>query len=101
MKPLHEILSQYRPRRALARDFYHDPDLYRAEMDVIWRRSWLFAGHNCQAPQPGDYFVYEVDGDSVIIVSREDGSIGALQAAAARRHIERACAGAAVATERV
>jgi phenylpropionate dioxygenase-like ring-hydroxylating dioxygenase large terminal subunit len=78
MNVLREILSQYRPGRGLARELYHDPALYRAEMDIIWRRSWPFAGQGCQAPQPGDYFVYDMDGDSIIVVRREDGSIGAL-----------------------
>jgi len=77
MKPLHDILLQYRPGRGLPRDFYHDPLLYRTEMDVIWRRSWLFAGHSCQAPQPSDYFVYDLDGVSIIVVRRENGWIGA------------------------
>jgi Rieske 2Fe-2S family protein len=44
-------------------------------MESIWRQGWLFAGHSCQIPNPGDYFLYEVDGDSVIIMRGDDGQV--------------------------
>jgi Rieske 2Fe-2S family protein len=47
-------------------------------MDFIWRSGWLFAGHSCQIPKPGEYFLYEVDGDSLIIVRGNDGEVRAL-----------------------
>ena len=75
---LQALLKQYRPGYALPRPFYRDGDLYEAELDLIWRRGWLFAGVTSQIPQTGDYFVYDVDPDSIIIVRREDGSLAAL-----------------------
>lgn len=75
---IHFLVAQHRPGYALPRDFYHDAELYRGEVDAIWRRGWLFAGHSCQIPRTGDYFVYEVDTDSIIVVRREDGTVGAM-----------------------
>ena len=74
---LKESLARKRPGHGLPRDLYHDELVYRAEMDFIWRMGWLFAGHTCQIPQPGDYFLYDVDGDSVIIVRDNDGQVRA------------------------
>ena len=65
---LKQLIELRRPGHGLPRPLYHDELLYRAEMDGIWRAGWLFAGHSCQIPNPGDYFLYEVDGDSIIIV---------------------------------
>jgi Rieske 2Fe-2S family protein len=65
------------PGHGLPRRFYHDELVYRAEMETIWRKDWLFAGHSCQIVHPGDYFLYEVDGDSVIIVRGDDGQVNA------------------------
>jgi Rieske 2Fe-2S family protein len=47
-------------------------------MEYIWRGGWLFAGHSCQIPEPGDYFLYDVGEDSVIIVRDDDGLVHAL-----------------------
>ena len=75
---LKQLIDSRSPGHGLPRPLYHDELLYRAEMDGIWRNGWLFAGHSCQIPNAGDYFLYEVDGDSVIIVRDNDGNLHAL-----------------------
>jgi Rieske 2Fe-2S family protein len=72
------LLDTRQPNHGLPRPFYHDELLYQAEMEAIWRQGWLFAGHSCQVPNPGDYFLYNLEGDSVIIVRGDDGEIHAL-----------------------
>jgi Rieske 2Fe-2S family protein len=47
-------------------------------MEHIWRGGWLFAGHSCQISNPGDYFLYDVGEDSVIIVRDDGGQVHAL-----------------------
>jgi Rieske 2Fe-2S family protein len=75
---LKNLLESRQPNHGLPRQFYHDELLYRAEMEAIWRGGWLFAGHSCQIPKPGDYFLYDVEGDSVIVVRGDDGRVNAL-----------------------
>ena len=75
---LKKVIDQRRPGYGLPRPLYHDQLLYQAEMDAIWRGGWLFAGHSCQIPNPGDYFLYDVDGDSVIIVRDKEGQVQTL-----------------------
>lgn len=58
--------------------FYSDERIYRSEIDRIWRKGWLFAGHSCEIPSPGDYFTMNVDGDSLIIMRGDDDEINAL-----------------------
>ncbi len=72
------LMSAHRRGYALPRAFYHDPVLYEAEIDAIWRRGWLFAAHSCEIPSPGDYAVFEVDTDSIVVVRRQDGTVGAM-----------------------
>lgn len=72
------LLNSREPNHDLPRPFYHNEILYQAEMEAIWRQGWLFAGHSCQIPNPGDYFVYAVEDDSVIVVRADDGQINAL-----------------------
>ncbi len=75
MSGLLDLLASRQPGRGLPRGFYHDEALYQAELDAIWRAGWLVAGHACQIPEPGDYFTYELAGDSVIVVRGDDGAI--------------------------
>jgi Rieske 2Fe-2S family protein len=75
---LNHLLDSRQPNHGLPRQFYHDDLLYQAEMDAIWRQDWLFAGHSCQIPNPGDYFLYSVEGDSVIVIRNDNGQVNAL-----------------------
>ncbi|MFN2121302.1 MAG: aromatic ring-hydroxylating oxygenase subunit alpha [Anaerolineales bacterium] len=75
---LKELLGQKQAGHGLPRPLYHDELVYRSEMEYIWRQGWLFAGHSCEIPNAGDYFVYDVDGDSVIVVRDNDGQVHAL-----------------------
>jgi glycine betaine monooxygenase A len=75
---LDRLVAAHRPGFALAREFSIDPGIYQIDLDRIWRRGWLFAGHSCQARAPGDYFVFDVDTDSVIVIRGDDGQLRAL-----------------------
>ena len=46
-------------------------------MEFVWRAGWLFAGHSCQIRRPGEYFLYDVDGDSLIIVRGNEWQLSA------------------------
>lgn len=75
---LDELYAEYHPGWGLARPFYADPAIFEAEVDQIFRQSWLFAGHACQIPEPGDYFTFDAGGDSIIIIRTNEGGISAL-----------------------
>jgi glycine betaine catabolism A len=75
---LGDLLAAHRPGRALAREFSTDPGIYQLDLQRIWRRGWLFAGHTCQVPRPGDFFTFDVDVDSVIVIRAPDGQLHGL-----------------------
>src|SRR5436190_2756862 len=61
--PLDSLVAQYCPGFSLPREFYSDPGVYQADIDRVWRRGWLFAGHSCEIPKPGNFFTLTVDTD--------------------------------------
>ena len=67
-----------KPGFALDAYFYRSPRVYRKELDEILYKSWLYAGHVSQIPQPGDYFLYDLGEDSIIIARSQDGAVHAL-----------------------
>jgi phenylpropionate dioxygenase-like ring-hydroxylating dioxygenase large terminal subunit len=48
---------------------YADSDVYRQEIERIWKRLWLFAGHESEVPEAGDYLTRTV-GTVPLIISR-------------------------------
>ena len=63
---------------SLPGEFYSKSEIYREEINRIWRRGWIFLGHSCEIAQPGDYFTCELDGDPLIVVRAEDGQVHTL-----------------------
>ena len=56
---------------------YHDPEFFRLECERLFRRSWQLACHHSDVPMPGDYLVFEIVGESVLLVRGEDGELRA------------------------
>jgi glycine betaine catabolism A len=75
---LDRLIVEHRPGHALAREFQTDPGIYQLDLDRIWRRGWLFAGHTCQVARPGDFFVFDLDTDSIIVIRGDDERLHAL-----------------------
>jgi glycine betaine catabolism A len=59
-------------------EFYRDAEIYRRDIERVWRTGWLFAGHTCEIPKQGDYFTLDVDTDSILIVRGANGALHAL-----------------------
>ena len=71
-------LSAYRPGWSLPRAFYRDEALYGVDVERIWRRGWVFAAHDCELRNPGDWLTLQVDTDSIIVIRGEDGAVRAM-----------------------
>ncbi len=70
-------LAARRPGYTLAREFYVDPDIYSLDLESIFYRQWLFAGHDAELKQPGDYFTFQVGDYPILVVRARDGVIRA------------------------
>jgi Rieske 2Fe-2S family protein len=71
-------VAECRPGWTLPGKLHSDEAIYRADLDRVWRRGWLFAGHTCEISKPGDYFTLQVDADSIIVIRGQDGSLHGL-----------------------
>jgi phenylpropionate dioxygenase-like ring-hydroxylating dioxygenase large terminal subunit len=56
---------------------YTDPDFLKLEFQKLWRRVWQAAARLDEIPEPGDYTVYDIGDQSVLIVRLQDNSIKA------------------------
>jgi len=70
------IAGGERPQGLDAR-FYTDPDIFAAEMDAIFARTWIMVGHQSQVVEPGRLITARV-GDEDVIVANDKGTITGL-----------------------
>jgi len=75
---LERLIAEHKPGFALQREFQTSAEIYQLDLERIWRRGWLFAGHTCQVKQPGDYFVLDIADDSLVVIRGDDDRIHAL-----------------------
>ena len=55
--------------------YYTDPVIFEAERKGVLARTWQFAGHGSQLEHPGDYFAFEMAGESLFCIKGRDGEI--------------------------
>ena len=63
---------------SLHQPFYRDTTIYQRELERVFMRSWLYAGHLSQLPRTGDYLLYELADESVIIIRADENTVKAL-----------------------
>ena len=78
MATVERLIQSRQAGHGLPGEFYPDELVYRADIEQVWRRGWLFAGHSCEIPRPGDYFTFTLDTDSLIIIRDDEGQVRAL-----------------------
>jgi phenylpropionate dioxygenase-like ring-hydroxylating dioxygenase large terminal subunit len=74
-----QALIERQPRgHSLLREFYDAPEVYAQDLERIHLVQWICAGHIGRIPNPGDYFVFEIGPESIIVVRDRGGEIRAL-----------------------
>jgi len=64
---------------------YYSKEFMALEWECLWTRTWLIAGIETDIPEAGDYTVYRLKHESVIVVRQKDGSVKAMYNACAHR----------------
>ncbi|WP_420326128.1 aromatic ring-hydroxylating oxygenase subunit alpha [Mameliella sp.] len=77
LEALARLIQDYQNGFALPRDFYTSQDVFDRDISAYWNRSWIWAGHASQIPEPGDYFLLEYGPESIIVVRDREGEVRA------------------------
>ncbi|WP_172298193.1 aromatic ring-hydroxylating dioxygenase subunit alpha [Pseudoruegeria sp. HB172150] len=74
---LRDLLARRRVGYALEQPFYSDPEIFRADMENIFYRDWLYAIPACELEKAGSFVTHQVGDYGVILVRGADGAIRA------------------------
>ncbi len=72
-----QLAAKTRLGYSLDQKFYCDDAVFAADMDQVVGRKWLVAGHVDRVRNKGDYFLYKVGNESIIIVRSDESTINA------------------------
>lgn len=56
---------------------YGDPDAWARERDAVFKRAWLFVGHDGEVATPGDWIAADIAGLRLVMVRGSDGTLRA------------------------
>ena len=63
--------------RVLERKYYNSPEIFAKEKEAFIYQSPVCVGHVAEIPKAGNYFLFGVDDESLIISRGEDGGVNA------------------------
>jgi len=72
------LIDAQADRFSLDRAFYTNNDIYQRDIEEVYLKCWLYAGHLSEIPGVGDWFLFEMAGESVIVVRSDDNEVNAL-----------------------
>lgn len=73
-----ELVAAHRPGHGLARPFYMDPAIFERDMERLFRRHWHCLAHASIIPDAGDFELFRLGDEQIILTRTADGSIHAL-----------------------
>ena len=62
----------------VSRRNFVDQEIYEAEKERVFDRSWLYLGHSSELPKPGDFISRSVAGRSILFTRDAKGQLRAL-----------------------
>ncbi|WP_417553589.1 aromatic ring-hydroxylating oxygenase subunit alpha [Marinomonas fungiae] len=80
-----DLINERKPRHALSRELYTDEAVFQQDLEQIWHKEWIFAGHTFEIEKPGEYITLQVGNYPVIVVRDDQGSVKAFHNACRHR----------------
>ena len=77
MNTIKELLNNQQEDWSLDQKFYKDTSIFDLEKHTIFYNSWIFIGHESQIPNKGDFFVYKLLDEEIIVLRNKENKVKA------------------------
>ncbi|MFM2278034.1 MAG: hypothetical protein RLZZ444_265, partial [Pseudomonadota bacterium] len=78
MPKFSDLDALYSPDAKVATSMYEDADLFKAEMEQIFRKTWVWVAHQSEIPDKGSFKLSNVGLEPVIVVRDRKGEVHVL-----------------------
>ncbi|MDE1173575.1 MAG: aromatic ring-hydroxylating dioxygenase subunit alpha [Parvibaculaceae bacterium] len=68
---LKALIKRRRSGHSLEAPFYRDPEIFKADLDIIFGRHWIYVGVEPDVAEPGDAMVIDI-GETSVLIARDD-----------------------------
>jgi Rieske 2Fe-2S family protein len=72
-----DLIERQQPGYALERAFYTDAAIFERDRRLVFRNHWFMAAHASQLAESGDYRLFDIAGENIILIRGRDGEIHA------------------------
>src|SRR5690606_17771546 len=72
---LRESTETYLGSEDLSIERYISPEFFAREVDKLWRKTWQVACRESRLHRPGDYYVYDIVNDSILLTRDASGTL--------------------------
>lgn len=80
-----DLIQKRKTRHALPRELYIEPEVFRQDLEQIWHKDWIFAGHTFELEKPGQYLTLQIGDYPVLIIRDKSGQVRAFHNACRHR----------------
>lgn len=95
------LLDERVEGRSLPAGLYTREDVFQADLDVFFRKHWIYIGPECDVPEPGDAMVIDIAGSSLIMLRDDNGEVRVLHNVCRHRGARILDAGASIVSKLV
>jgi len=67
-----KLISNQKENFPLDQQFYTDPSIYDIDLETFFYNQWIFIGHESRIPKKGDYFLFNIGNESIIVIRGEN-----------------------------
>ena len=74
---MQRLAADIRVGYSLEQEFYTSDAVFQADMDEVISQKWILAGHVSKVPNKGDYFLFRIGIEQIIIIRENANSVRA------------------------
>jgi len=77
MEMMQRLAANSRAGYSFDQEYYASEGVFQADMDRVIGRKWILAGHVSQVPGKGDYFLFSIGVEQIIVIRENADSVRA------------------------
>ncbi|MFM5893405.1 MAG: aromatic ring-hydroxylating oxygenase subunit alpha [Novosphingobium sp.] len=74
---MQRLAARTRVGYSFEQEFYTSEAVFKADFDEVISRKWIVAGHVSRVPNKGDYFLFKIGAEQIIVIRENEHSVRA------------------------